>query len=336
LTGIRFSAVFLFLLASSVSPDTADQNKSIGSVGTTASSLMINGYTQVRYRSDEANETFDCRRARLALKGNLSPHMSFKLQTELSGSSQKLLDAELMFTIHPAIRFSAGQFKIPLSHENNLSSSDLKTINRSQVTEALTARSKDVAGNQNGRDIGIKLTGEMIQFGDFKLIEYTVGFCNGSGINTADRNTQKDGAGRIVVHPRKNIGLGGSLYSGHFTSSDAKGLTTDRSRQGIELFADWTLLSIRSEYLRGKDDKIKKDGWFVTTCIPLIQGKMEAVLRYDTFDPDIEVTGNSKSFYTFGINIPLDKRSKIQVNYEMQEESEKSGNSLSIQLQAGF
>jgi phosphate-selective porin OprO/OprP len=313
-----------------------DQNKSIGSVVTAASSLTINGYTQVRYRSDEANETFDCRRVRLAMKGKLNPLMSFKLQTELSGSSQKLLDAELMFTIHPVIRISAGQFKIPLSHENNLSSSDLKTINRSQVIEALTARSKDVSGNQNGRDIGIKLTGEMIQFADFKLIEYAVGLYNGSGINTADWNTQKDIAGRIVVHPRKNIGLGSSLYSGRFTPSDTNGLTTDRSRQGIELFAEWTLLSIHSEYLRGKDDKTKKDGWFIITFIPLIQDKIEAVFRYDIFDPDIEVPGNSKSFYTFGINIPLDKKSKLQVNYEMQEESEKSGNGLSIQLQVGF
>jgi phosphate-selective porin OprO/OprP len=321
---------------SSTSNAATDQNEATGQAITAASSLLLNGYTQIRYRSDKTNETFDCRRARLSLKGKLNTHMNFKLQTELSGSSQKLLDAELMFTIYPSIRFSAGQFKIPLSHENNLSSSDLKTINRSQVIEALTARSKDVSGNQNGRDIGIKCTGEMIQFNDFKLIEYTIGLFNGSGINTADQNTQKDVAGRIIVHPGKNIGLGGSLYSGRFTPSDVKSQITDRSRQGIELTADMTLFSVYSEYMRGKDDETKREGWFVMSCIPMIQGKMEAVLRYDKFDPDTEVSGNSKSFYTFGINIPLDKKSKIQVNYEMQKESEKSGNGLFVQLQAGF
>ena len=298
--------------------------------------LALNGYIQIRYRNDDTDKTFDCRRARLALKGKLSTLMSFKLQTELSGSSQKLLDAELLFTVHPAIRFSAGQFKIPLSYENCLSSSELKTINRSQVVEALTARGRDVSGNQNGRDIGIRLAGEMIQFSDFKLIEYAFGLFNGSGINTADRNTQKDMAGRIVFHPWKNVGIGGSFYSGRFTPSDAKNEIKDRDRLGVELAADMTLFSVYSEYMRGKDDPIGKDGWFIMACIPLIQYKIEAVFRYDQFDPDTGISGNSRSVYTAGINIQLDKKSRIQVNYERLKESEKSGDGLTIQLQAGF
>ena len=297
----------------------------------------LNGYIQVRYRDNSTDKTFDCRRARLALKGKLGTLMRFKLQTELSGPSQKLLDAELMFPILQSVRFTAGQFKIPLSHENCLSSSELKTINRSQVVEALTARGKDVSGNQNGRDIGIKLTGEMIQFSDFRLIEYAIGLINGSGINTADRNTQKDMAGRIILHPSKNTGIGGSFYSGRFTPADARDRITDRDRQGVELTADISLLSVYSEYIRGKDASIKKEGWYIMTCIPLIQGKTEAVLRYDTFDPDIDISGNAQSFYTLGINFPMDKKSRLQVNYEIQtQESDKPGNGLYIQLQTGF
>jgi len=126
--------------------------------------MKLTGYTQVRYRvRDDNNDTFDIRRARLALKGDIIQRFSYKLQFEFGGTHQKLLDAELGYELDAHFKLSVGQFKIPFSLENLVSSAKLDTINRSQVVEALTARSKDVLGNQNGRDIGIKITGSFWQ-----------------------------------------------------------------------------------------------------------------------------------------------------------------------------
>ena len=77
-------------------------------------------------------------------------------------------------------------------------------IDFSQAVDAMTARGKDVIGNQNGRDIGIQLGGALVKKGNTSLVEYRLGVFNGSGINVADTaNEAKDIAGRLIVNPIK-------------------------------------------------------------------------------------------------------------------------------------
>ncbi len=78
---------------------------------------------------------------------------------------QLLLDAILGYKVTSSLKINIGQFFIPFSQENITSNTKLETINRSQVVEALTTRGKDVIGNQNGRDIGIQVSGSIVQKG---------------------------------------------------------------------------------------------------------------------------------------------------------------------------
>lgn len=302
--------------------------------------IKLSGYTQVRYRIREDNiDGFDIKRARLSFKGKISKQFSYKLQTELGGSSQKLLDTELTFDLHPILKLCAGQFKIPFSQENLMSSSGLATINRSQVVEALTARSKDVLGNQSGRDIGIKLSGSFSKITDWSLFDYALGVYNGSGINTSDLNEQKDVVGRLVIHPVKNIALGGSYYRGKYTIANALSKIDNRKRVGAEFTCTYSLISFMAEYIKGKDSSIEKAGWYVQAGCFFIPRKIQGILKYDTYDPNTDVSDNSTTVYTIGVNLFLDKKSKIQINYELkinEQGTEKEYNPLIAQLQFAF
>ena len=301
--------------------------------------LYLSGYTQVRYQAHESGSNgFDVRRARISLKGKMSDRLGYRLQTDLGGSSPKLLDAELTFALAAGAKISAGQFKIPFSRENLVSSPDLATINRSQIVEALTARGKDVIGNHNGRDIGVMLSGTAGKNAQASLFDYALGAFNGSGINIADRNKQKDVVGRAVFHPLKNMGLGGSFYAGKYTLADDEVSEKTRQRIGAEFSCTIASLSLASEYITGKDDNIKKAGWYLQAGFLVIPEKLQGVLKFDTYDRNTSIPNNSNRVSTIGANIFFDEKSRLQLDYEFKDEQggEEINNSFIAQLQFGF
>jgi len=301
--------------------------------------IKLSGYTQVRYRiRDDNNDTFDIRRARLTLKGDISQRFSYKLQCEFGGTRQKLLDAELGYKFNPHFKLTAGQFKIPFSQENLTSSAKLDTINRSQVVEALTARSKDVLGNQNGRDVGLKISGSFWQTSDNYLFDYAFGVFNGSGTNTSDHNEQKDFIGRLIFHPAKALSIGASFYKGKYTLSETPTQKNKRNRIGVEFAYVYNCLSLKGEYISGSDGSTKKDGWYLQTGHCLIPKKIQWILKYDSFDPNTKISKNATDAYTIGVNWFFNNRAKLQVNYELKDEEsqEKSNNTFIIQMQLGF
>lgn len=304
--------------------------------------LKLSGYTQVRYRMRDDNiDTFDIRRARLTLKGDITKRFGYKLQCEFGGTQQKLLDAELSYTFNPNFKLSAGQFKIPLSQENLTSSAKLDTINRSQVVEALIARSKDVIGNQNGRDIGVKVSGRFLPASNKPLFDYEFGIFNGSGINTSDRDEHKDFAGRIVFHPVNGLLLGGAFYAGKYTLPNAQAEVEEkdaRNRIGAEFSYVRDSMSIKGEYIKGTDWATNKDGWYIQGGYFFIPKKLQGILKYDIFDPDKDKPENSSRIFTVGINWNINGAARLQACYELKDEEgkEKNSNYLIIQMQLGF
>jgi len=307
--------------------------------GIDAMTLKLTGYAQVRYRQgDDGNDSFDIRRARITLNSQMSKQLHFKLQTELGSSRQKLLDAEFILDLNPVIQLSAGQFKIPFSRENLMSSSKLETINRSQSVEALTARGEDVLGNQNGRDMGIKLSGSFRRGNDRVLLDYAFGLCNGSGINTSDLNAHKDLVGRFVFHPLNNMTFGGSYYTGRYTLPDALDKTEKRERVGAEFVFKYSLVSVIAEYIEGNDGAIERAGGYAQVACVIIPQKLQGVLKYDIFDSNLNVSHNSSTIYTIGLTVMFAEKSLIHINYELKDEQDTEGenNGLVIQLQSVF
>jgi phosphate-selective porin OprO and OprP len=306
---------------------------------TASKPIQLSGYTQFRYRSDRTiTDTFDIRRARLTLKGGLGMGFDYMLQSDFAGSSAKLMDAALGWRLNDAFKVTAGQQKIPFSQENLIGDNVMETINRSQVVESLVARSGDVIGNQNGRDIGLMVGGNFNLFGRPGLLEYAVGGFNGSGMNTADTNERKDLVGRLIAHPFEGFSIGGSFYTGRYTLPSALTKEDVRQRAGGEIAYLNGPFVFKGEYIHGYDARKEKDGWYALAAYTTGLHHLQAVLKYDTFDPDKSMSKNEENITTIGINCNCSKWAQVQVNYEIKDETGKeiSNNAFTVQFQLQF
>ncbi|HHS13412.1 MAG TPA: hypothetical protein ENN03_06545 [bacterium] len=300
--------------------------------------VTFSGYVQTQYNAPGGDiHGFRLRRARLSWSGRFNERLQYRLQGDWSGSSARLLDAELIFVLAPLWTVSAGQFKIPFSAENLLSSAALETINRSSVVEALAARGRDILGNQNGRDTGIRLSGGMLPTARGPLMEFFLGLFNGSGINATDRDDHKDVAFRILLHPAGGIILGGSLYRGRMTEAGDALEKRIRNREGIELTITSERLSLRSEYISGRDGDIRRGGWYVQAA--LAAGRMlQCILKYDTLNPDTDLEKDEESALTLGINWLMGGKCRLQTHYAIHREhgSSTCHNQWAVQWQIGY
>lgn len=310
--------------------------------------IQIFGYTQVRYQNLEqtrAIDGFDIRRARLDVKGIISPFWSYRVQFDLAGTP-KLIDAYAELKLNDYLNFTIGQAKISFSLENLTSSNKLEMIDRSQAVEALVARGKDVGGNQNGRDIGIQLGGTILKLKDRPIVDYRLGIYNGSGINLADNNEKKDYATRLILHPVTGLDISGALYNGSRFIPEVKtgtAVTTpsksiDRNRYGFDLSYDLKNLSVRSEYLHGTDDKIEREGYYVQAGYYFLEKKLQLLAKYDFYDADKAVVKNASTWYVLGANFNFNPNVCLQANYTFKQEEGTSinNNFASIQFQIGF
>lgn len=310
-----------------------------------ARSIQFAGYTQVRFQVFDENtkkDGFDVRRARFDMKGNFSPYFTYRLQADFAGSP-RLLDAYAEIKLNEYFNITIGQFRIPFSLENLTSMNKFELIDFSQNVDALTARGKDVIGNHNGRDIGIQLGGTLIKTGSKTLAEYRIGIFNGSGINIADTaNEAKDIVGRLIINPIKGLSLGASYYNGWGKAikptSEFVSRSQARNRFGIEASYTIAALSIKSEYIKGKDGNTDKAGWYILAGYYIVPQKLQIVAKYDNYDPNTDTDKNITTNYVTGVNYNFNSWSRIQAFYTIREEQGTSvdNNYLSFQYQIGF
>ena len=316
-----------------------DANKKFFFV-TSSKPIQLSGFAQVRYQNlDEKDKIdgFDIRRARLDLKGAITPYWNYKFQAEFAGTP-KLLEVYGECKIASYFNITLGQFRIPFSLENTVSTVKLETIELSQVVEAMAARSKDVIGNQNGNDIGIQFNGSFVKLNDKPLIDYSIGIFNGSGINISDKNEAKSLAGRLVFHPLKGLDVGGSFYNG-WDNFGATPKDAERSRIGFELKYEYNRLSFRTEYIKGNDDNTKRFGWYAQTGYYIIPQKLQLLLKYDRYEPNTSKSGDISTCYLGVLNYNFNNWSRIQLGYTIRLEQQylySSNNMGVIQYQIGF
>jgi phosphate-selective porin OprO and OprP len=302
--------------------------------------LQLSGYMQMRYQNlDEAGKMdgFDIRRARFDVRGNISPIWNYRVQLDLA-VSPKLLDAYAECKLADFFNLTVGQFKVPFSLENLTSSNKLEMIDRSQIVEAMSARGTDVIGNQNGRDIGIMAGGSLLKLDERFLVDYRLGVFNGSGINVADKNEAKDVAARIVVHPIKGLDLGGSYYNGWDNFGKTTAFNQVRSRWGADMSYEYELFALKSEYIKGKDGIVNREGWYVQPGIYILPQKLQLLLRYDTFNSDIAADDATLSNYSAVVNYNFTSTTRLQAGYTIRKEQGKqiNNNIGVIQFQIGF
>ncbi len=327
--------------------------------------LQLSGYTQVRFQSFQQKgkpDGFDIRRARLDFQGDFTSRWSYRLLIDFVGNSQAngtaatggvlvsplLLDAYIAYKPWSFLKITAGQFTIPFSLENITQDRLLETADRSQVVSALVARKGDGSnnlidsiGNQNGRDLGLQLSGSVIHIGDRSLLDYYLAVLNGAGIDVADNNEFKDFDARLVFHPVKALAIATNYYNGYDRFSSSPTRNQNRIRWGADALLDLDRFTARAEWLRGEEgnsNPVIHQGWYAQGSYFFLPKIFQLVFRYDTYNPVEGKKLSSNTYYVFGGNFFFNSWTKLQLNYSWRTEAGTSVNNdlVTAQLQLSF
>lgn len=288
--------------------------------------FTISGYGQIQWTSlPGSGSTFQLRRGRISLDGDIHKIASYKIQVEAL-NSPALLDAYLQIKPARYANLTFGQFKIPFSQENLISSSDLLTIERSQVVNSLVP-GRDIGSN--GRDIGADLCGSY-GLSHSAGVDYAFGVFNGAGIDRKDDNNRKDLAARLAIRPFNGLSLAGDYYNGAAGTAELA-----RDRQDAEIAYTYRPLTLRGEFIWGRDGAIHEQGWYGLAAWRFSE-KWEGVFRADGFDADRSKSENTTTTYIAGFNWYFATHLKWQLNEGAQKQKDRLRNVLLTQLQFKF
>lgn len=273
---------------------------------------QISGFVNIRYQYNGSDETnsFDLRRARINLQGNIVKPLTYRFQVEFA-NNPKILDAYLQWKINDYLNIRAGQYKIPFSLENPYSPTNLEVMDNSLVISGLSGYA-DVSGiSANGRDIGAGVNGSFFNRDGYSIVNYSLGVFNGAGINRSDANRAKDFSGMLSVNPIRALSIAGYHYNGR---TGAQGETFKRIRMGFGAKYDDGIWLVRSEYIWGKTGDMKSEGAYAVFGYH-VHRMIQLIAKYDYFKRDLADKDTCQHNYTGGVNfIPL-KYLRIQVNY---------------------
>ncbi len=323
-------------------------------------------YTNQTANDNTLQETsaFQIRRARIDLKGNITPRLDFRLQADFA-NSPKLVDAFVRVKFCRYINLQAGQFKTPFTLENPYAPLDLEFADNAQVISAL-AGYKDVSGVSSyamGRELGLQLYGTLAQFErdgkKYPLLSYYVGIFGGNGVNVKTDNMTKDLAGRIEFRPfLKNLTLSGSAYWGRYDDGKLDNLLRLRYSGGAEYKND--NLTVRGEYVWGKTGisttnenheillkEFCTQGFYLTAGywfhfgwgkFSTAKQKLRPVLRYDYYQKDLSDSQNVSSCYSAGIDWWPEKHLNFRASYTLRDihKNNKLGHGMTAMLSVKF
>lgn len=338
--------------------------------GASETKLVLGGFVQGQFETGDVSaydgrfpgpvtaktkDRFRVRRARISLIGDFAEQFDFKLEGgfELNDGGLTVRDAQgrtlasntnrvgfaatdAFINWHelPEANIKLGQFKAPFGLEQLTSDTKLFTIERSQVTEALTPE----------RQIGIQVWGKPFaelwpEQKDF--VTYSAGVFNGNGRNTTTNdNNEYMYVARLEAQlfAGKLGGLDASAKIGgnYFTSRDDKGTNVSQTgnlivgsdgslsafvlpsadeREGYGVDASLHLgpFDVVGEYL---DERIRPrtvaavapvftgfdaHGYYITGGYFVVPKKLQLVAKWENFDPG-QVANDDFYSITAGVN----------------------------------
>jgi hypothetical protein len=326
--------------------------------------IKISGYIQAQwdyygkdlYKTNEPNNTFYIRRARIKFTYEALDGVKFVLQPDFSTGNLTLKDAYAVVNIPKLKDFTlwAGQFNRP-DYEVEYSSSQREVLERSRVIRAIYP---------GEREIGAKLEyiGSTIPL-KFQLMAMNGNF---TGTQAKDVDSKKDLMGRLVYSvklPDAGIGIdfGPNFYYGGnrakvnpyiinntgVLDSIYVGDYLDKKLAGgeVQIFADVLGgLAIKGEYIAGVNSTastttvainatvtakkaaagtLKNFSGYYVYLIKNIGPKNQFVAKYDYYDPNTKLSGDDagKDIYyntlTLAWQYYLNDFIRISLNYEM-------------------
>jgi phosphate-selective porin len=289
-----------------------------------------------------ANDRFYLRRARINAQGKFLEEFDFKIEGEFagtlgetSGNRAQLTDAFVNWNRFDFANVRVGQFKTPFGYEQLYADPRLFTVERTLANDRLTV----------GRQIGVQAGGDPFE----KKVSFAAGVFNGTGVNTsANDNDKLLWAGRLsaVVWQGTLRGkdtrwtVGSSTYgsadasltgqAADFGFDAIPGGTKDntftgrRHAAGLDTQFHWGDFDLWAEYLRVTFEptnlipahRFDAAGWYVQAGYFIVPKTLQAVVKYDDFDPNLSLFNNSTNTQTLGANWLLKADDiKLQVDY---------------------
>ena len=319
----------------------------------------ISGFVQGLYQLNAdkdfkvTSNTLRMRRVRLAVDGNITKNITYKVQGDFI-NSPILVDAYIKFKVCNEFAIQVGQFKTPFTLESPINPVNLEIFDYGETVKSLSGYD-DVSGTGKvGRDIGVMLTGDLfnveVNEKQFSILNYSIGVFNGNGANIIDNNNFKDIVGRLEFHPWvKALTLTGSYYYGkHFNEID---LTRRRYSFGVQ-YHDNNLV-VRAEYVDGTTGKavesineeletVFTENLFYSNGYYAVAGfwfhfgseehpqRLMPVLRYEHFTKDKALSPNGTNYYTVGISYWPWKSVNFKLDYSFIQGSSNSNRIVAL------
>lgn len=308
----------------------------------------VSGLINLRYGYDSGSETnsFDIRRTRLAVSGEIGPKIDYKFQAEFGGGSTtsaaygKLIDAFVRFKFAKEFNAQVGQFKVEYSQETLDGPASWVTIENPQAVAKLNGYNDESGLKANSRDVGIRFYGGFGHKEGFDIVSYKIGLYNGNGINLKDNDKKKDFAGLLYINPIKELTITYGQYLGHYTkaiTSDSL-VTIDRNRRSAGLTFKKNDLFFRSEYLGGKTDKTEHQGFYATFAYTFKHG-IQPLVSYSYYQKNRDTKVDNQNDFQIGLNWKANKWIRTQVAYtytKYTDSNKDSKNLIEAQLIATY
>jgi len=330
--------------------DLATAGQSAVKIAGHESTLTLGGMLQVQAdaldkgdaRFASGNDRIYLRRARINVAGKFKDDFQFRVETEFAGTlgestglRAQMTDGYINWSRYEFANIRVGQFKTGYGFEQLASDPKLFTIERSLANDRLTL----------GRQIGLQVAGDVFD----QALSYSVGVFNGSGVNTsANDNDAFTWTGRVsgvawqgrIANQDARVTVGTNAYAtkdtslgsqpGEFGFDSTPGGSRDNiffgQRIGTGVDAQLKLggFDLWAEYLHTRFkpstdipfNTFDADGWYVLASYFVVPKELQASLKFESFDPDRRIDGNSTDTWTLGLNYLMKGDDlKLMANY---------------------
>lgn len=308
--------------------------------------LTLGGFIQGQYESGAAgdlrfagvDDRFYFRRARLSVTGSFAENFDFRVEADFGANSlgastgirASANEIYVNWNRYPAANVRVGYLKPAFGGDQLWSDTTTYTIERPLASDRIA----------DGRQPGLGVYGSL--FG--KRIGYLVTAGHGNGSSSSQNDDDRFlGAARLygTLFDSPTAGrLVGAINAMHSTDAavakpgfgfdSVAGGAADSifrgKREGWGADAQWSLgaLHVGGELLRERFEPenalpsrtFDAQGWQLTAAYTVVPRRLQAVLRREVFDPNLDVAGDSTGNWLAGLNYLIKGDDiKLMVNY---------------------
>jgi hypothetical protein len=294
--------------------------------------IALSGFIHQQYYNkfgDTKQSTFNSKRARIGMLGNLNPYARIDVWGEFAGTP-KLIEGYVTLVPNKYWSVRFGQFKVPFSTEVMRSGLAWPFVNAAQ----LYSLGPD-------RDLGASVTYTRKLAPQFS-INVAGGVFNGAGINATDANTNKNLVVRSEMRFYDMFMFAPNAYFGK--TNDTGMAIKDFTNVGASLSWTWKQEVVELEYINSEVGDIHKEGWYIWGGHTVATGAkflpdIQFAARYDEYNPNVDAVGDKLTKVTLGTNLFIDKKyTVLQLSYQMngEETTSVSNNEFLANFQVAF